>query len=32
MSFSISEEKRSPFGQGFTFDQITKNMKGDGFT
>jgi len=28
MSFSITENKRSPFGKGFSFDELLKNMKG----
>jgi hypothetical protein len=31
MSFSITETKRSPFGDGFSFDEVLKNMKGKGF-
>jgi len=31
MSFSITEKRRSPFGEGFSFDDLLKNMKGKGF-
>lgn len=31
MSFSITENRKSPFGDGFSFDELLKNMRGKGF-
>jgi len=31
MSFSIIEQKRTPFGEGTPIDVLLKNMKGAGF-
>jgi len=31
MSFSITENRRKPFGDGISLDVLLKNMKGDGF-
>ncbi len=31
MSFLITENKRNPFGNGFTFDELLKNMRRNEF-
>jgi len=31
VNFSISENERTPFGDGFSFDELLKNMKGQWF-
>jgi len=31
MNFSITENKRNPFGDGIPLDTLLKNLKGEGF-